>query len=128
MCDVQRLLSLDSEMVELAGGHDPLGTAHQPSRWVEASEIAQASPDIIVLMPCGFGLDETTRIGREFMDNSAREWFGSRAVVAVDGSSYFNRPGPRIIDGLELLASIIRNKLEDTSTKARWLRRVPALA
>jgi iron complex transport system substrate-binding protein len=117
------------EMVELAGGQDVLGVAHQPSRWVDASTINEASPDIIVLMPCGFGLDETAHIGDELMSNGAPSWFGKAGVVAVDGSSYFNRPGPRMVDGVELLATLFRGEMRDgRRTKARWVRQMPALA
>ena len=113
------------EMVELAGGQDVLGIGHEPSRWVDASAISEASPDIIVLMPCGFGLDETAHIGEKLMSGGAPSWFGTASVVAVDGSSYFNRPGPRIVDGVELLAMVFRGQLDSPSTKARWVRQMP---
>jgi iron complex transport system substrate-binding protein len=92
------------EMVALAGAVDPLGVAHQPSRWVEADEIRRAAPKIVILMPCGFGLERTVRIGEDLVRGAGPPaWFGNARVVAVDGSSYFNRPGPRIVDGVELL-------------------------
>jgi iron complex transport system substrate-binding protein len=117
------------EMVRLAGAEDPLGRAYEPSRWVEPSEIAAAAADIIVLMPCGFDLEETTRIGRQLLaEGSGKSWLNGAAVVAVDGSSYFNRPGPRIVDGLELLADLARDTVDSASGQARWLRRTPALA
>ena len=117
------------EMVECSGAIDALGVPRQPSRWVEASEIRRAAPEIVILMPCGFGLEQTVRIGEDLMSNGPPAWFGTAGVVAVDGSSYFNRPGPRIVDGVELLAAIVRDEVESDSTKARWLTpaRAPSL-
>jgi iron complex transport system substrate-binding protein len=99
------------EMVERAGGVDPLGRQGDPSRYVDWEAIVAAQPDVMVLMPCGFGLDRTLDLSSEI---TARPGFAelpcARAgrVVAVDGSSYFNRPGPRIAVGLEMLAAILR--------------------
>jgi iron complex transport system substrate-binding protein len=99
------------EMVALAGGHDALGRAGLPSYDVTWAEVITAAPDVMVLMPCGFGLDRTLQASR---DISGRPGFDelrcarSGRVVAVDGSSYFNRPGPRIATGLEILAAATR--------------------
>jgi iron complex transport system substrate-binding protein len=99
------------ELVRLAGGDDPLGQVGEPSRPVGWDEIAAAAPDIVVLMPCGFHLAGTLEVSAEV---TRRPGFGqlpaarTGGVVAVDGSSYFNRPGPRILDGLEIMAAIVR--------------------
>ena len=99
------------EMVRLAGGLDPLGRRGQLSHYVGWDEVVAAEPEVMVLMPCGFGLDQTLAVAGEV---TSRAGFGglpcgrSRRVVAVDGSSYFNRPGPRIVAGLEMMAAIIR--------------------
>jgi iron complex transport system substrate-binding protein len=99
------------EMVRLAGGIDLLGTAGEPSRYVEWEAVRSAAPDVMVLMPCGFGLEPTIELAPEI---TARPGFDvlpcavSGRVVAVDGSSYFNRPGPRIVNGLEILAAVLR--------------------
>jgi iron complex transport system substrate-binding protein len=111
------------EMVSMAGGTDVLGQAGQPSEWVDADAIARSSPDLVVLMPCGFDLPRTVEIGRKLLnDPVAAAWIGDAAVVAVDGSAYFNRPGPRIVDGVELLAEIFRDELS-RSPRGAWLRR-----
>jgi iron complex transport system substrate-binding protein len=99
------------EMIRLAGGCDILGAEGQPSRPVEWSQALDGDPDVIVLMPCGFTLEQT-------MDEAARLRFVEKwrrlmsgrppRVYAVNGSAYFNRPGPRIVDGLEILVEIIR--------------------
>jgi iron complex transport system substrate-binding protein len=101
------------EMVESCGGIDPLGERGRPSRYVEWEEILAAQPDVMVLMPCGFGLDRTLTLASEI---TARPGFAelpcarTGRVAAVDGSSYFNRPGPRIVDGLEILATVLRSQ------------------
>ncbi len=100
------------EMVRLAGAEDPLGTAGAPSVYVPWEQVVSADPDILVLMPCGFGLEQTLAVAQ---DVTSRPDFDSLScartgrVVAVDGSSYFNRPGPRIVDGLEILAAVVRS-------------------
>lgn len=99
------------EMVERAGGVDPLGRAGDPSRYVEWDAVAAAEPDVMVLMPCGLGLERTIEVAAGITSRPGfREMPCARSgrVVAVDGSSYFNRPGPRIADGLEILAAALR--------------------
>jgi iron complex transport system substrate-binding protein len=98
------------EMVELAGGNDALAVPGKPSRRAESAEIVNAAPDVVVLMPCGFDLERTRREAPTV--TSARWWTGlpayrSNRVWTVDGSGYFNRPGPRLVDGLEILAHIL---------------------
>lgn len=99
------------EMVRRAGGHDPLGREGEPSREVAWEEVVAAAPDVMVLMPCGLGLDRTVACAGEVTRRpgfAALPCARSGRVVAVDGSSYFNRPGPRIVDGLEILAAALR--------------------
>jgi iron complex transport system substrate-binding protein len=87
-----------------------LGRPSEPSREVSWADAVRSEPDVVVAMPCGFGLD---RSGEEL--RRARlpsEWAELPAVrngqvYVVDGSSYFNRPGPRLVDGVEILASIL---------------------
>jgi iron complex transport system substrate-binding protein len=85
-------------MVELAGGINLLNGPRQPSRTVTWSEIRDADPDVIVFMPCGFGLDEAVAQAESIKAKKAVR------VYATDASAYFSRPGPRIVDGLEILA------------------------
>ena len=102
------------EMVRLAGGRDGLGREGLPSSQVSWDHIADYNPEVAVLMPCGFSLERTVEeMGRTLLP---KQWHNlaavrSNRVYAVDGSSYFNRPGPRIIDGLEILAEIIHPEL-----------------
>ena len=102
------------EMVELAGGEDGLGTVGEPSIQVEWDHIVSYAPEIIVLMPCGFVIP---RVFQELEKVRFPKVWEELPVVrqgrvfVVDGSSYFNRPGPRIADGLEILAQIIHPEL-----------------
>lgn len=100
------------DMVALAGGDDVLGTAGQPSGEVSWDDVVAAQPDVMVLMPCGYGLERTIEVSAEvtgrpgFVDLPCAR---NGRVIAVDGSSYFNRPGPRIVGGLEILAAAFRS-------------------
>jgi iron complex transport system substrate-binding protein len=97
------------EMVVKAGGEDVLGRAGDPSFRATAEQIANASADIIVVMPCGYN---SRRAAEEFDLNALPSSWGKlpairdRRVFAVDANSYFSRPGPRLADGVELLAHL----------------------
>jgi iron complex transport system substrate-binding protein len=113
------------EMVELAGGVDVIGRAGHPSREVGWADVESAAPDVVVAMPCGFGLE---RSQRELAEATLpAEWSRLPAVrddrvYVVDGSSYFNRPGPRLVDGVEILASILHPEAFDQSPPGSWAR------
>jgi iron complex transport system substrate-binding protein len=102
------------EMVGLAGGVDVLGRPGEKSGRVISDDIVNASPELAVLMPCGFDLERTRK--EAGIVTQARWWSrlpaskNGRTWVA-DGSSYFNRPGPRLVDGLEILAHILHPDL-----------------
>src|SRR6266704_1915956 len=97
------------EMVEIAGGYEVLGKAGMKSDRITAGRVLEAHPDIIVLLPCGFSLERTVEEYRRtrFLPG----WSGQ--LYAVDGSSYFNRSGPRLIDGVEILSEIFHPSLLD---------------
>ena len=102
------------EMVDLAGGQDVLGRASQPSRQVTWDEIGAATPDVVVIMPCGFSTDRTVSelaaLCRTDHDlaHALTSW---PKTYAVDANSYFSRPGPRLVDGVELLADILSGNI-----------------
>jgi iron complex transport system substrate-binding protein len=102
------------QLVALAGGIDPIGRAGQPSRRVSWDEIEAADPDLIVLALCGNSreraLHEAAALGANERWNALRAVHGGR-VIAVDGNGYFSRPGPRIVDSLEMLAAIVHPEL-----------------
>jgi iron complex transport system substrate-binding protein len=115
------------EMIRLAGGHDELALAGAPSSQVAWSRIASYDPEIVVLMPCGFTLERTVE---EFAHGDFPvEWRHLGAiregrVYAVNGSAYFNRPGPRIVEGLEILAEIIHPEVFPRTTPPEAWRRL----
>jgi iron complex transport system substrate-binding protein len=102
------------EMVQIAGGTDPLGRAGEPSRRLGWDEVIAAAPEVAVLMPCGFDADRTAKdYHPEALPAAWRETPAVRAgaVWAVDANSHFSRPGPRLVDGLETLAAILHPEI-----------------
>jgi len=98
------------ELVEIAGGNDSLGRKHQPSVQIEWQEVLDTQPDVIVLALCGYNIDRAWRdyeILREFPDFNSLPAARRGEIYLVDGSAYFARPGPRIVDSLEILAGIL---------------------
>jgi iron complex transport system substrate-binding protein len=89
------------EQVRYAGGEDVLGEPGARSREISWAEVVSSRPDIVVAMPCGW---DARRAAREAL---AMPSVGGARVVGVDGAAYFSRPGPRLIDGVELLGSIL---------------------
>ncbi len=97
------------QLIELAGGDDMLGFAGENSQQVSWEEVAALEPDVVVVMPCGYDAEIAHREAEMHRDELAA--VGAGEVVAVDASAYFSRPGPRLIDGLELLAHILHPEL-----------------
>lgn len=98
------------EMVALAGGEAVLATAGEKSIRIAWEDVVRADPEVIVLMPCGFHLEETVEQFRAM--TLPPEWemlaaVRSGEVYAVDGTAYFSRPGPRLVEGLEILDAIL---------------------
>ena len=104
------------EMVDIAGGQEVLGKAGLKSERLVPEQILKAQPEIIVLMPCGFSLERTIEEYRRtsfFPGWEKLPAVRSHNVYAVDGSSYFNRPGPRLVDGVEILSDIFHPRGAD---------------
>jgi iron complex transport system substrate-binding protein len=93
------------QLIEYAGGEDVLGFAGEHSEERSWQEVEAAQPDIVIVMPCGFDASFAHREAEMHRDRLAA--VGAGEVVAVDAAAYFSRPGPRIVDGLELLAHIL---------------------
>jgi len=93
------------QLIEYAGGEDVLGFTGEPSEERTWEEVQLAAPDIVVVMPCGFDVEFSYREAEMHREELAA--VGAGEVVAVDAAAYFSRPGPRIVDGLELLAHIV---------------------
>lgn len=98
------------ELVALAGGRETLGRAGEHSPWVDFAALAHANADVITILPCGFDL---TRTRAELAPLLAQTgWDDLPAVRAgrvflLEGNQYFNRPGPRLVESLEILAEIL---------------------
>jgi iron complex transport system substrate-binding protein len=97
-------------MVTLAGGFDVLGHKGEPSFKIDWRSVVDAKPDVILLMPCGFDVRRTVKESTPL--RRLEGWNDLPAVkadnvYALNGSAYFSRPGPRLVNGLEILAHII---------------------
>ncbi|HSS18038.1 MAG TPA: cobalamin-binding protein [Candidatus Dormibacteraeota bacterium] len=98
------------ELVQIAGGHDSLGRRHQPSAQVDWREVVNTRPEIIVLALCGYDINRARRdyeLLRSFPDFDSLPAAHDSEIYLVDASAYFARPGPRIVDSLEILAGIL---------------------
>jgi iron complex transport system substrate-binding protein len=98
------------ELVEIAGGFDPLGRKHQPSAELEWQNVLDARPDVIVLALCGYGIARARRdyeLLRSLPSFNSLPAAQSGQIYLVDAGAYFARPGPRIVDSLEILAGIL---------------------
>jgi iron complex transport system substrate-binding protein len=98
------------ELVETAGGYDPLGRKHQPSAQIEWQKVLDVRPEIIVLALCGYDIDRVQRdyeVLRRFPDFDSLPAARRDQIYLVNASAYFARPGPRIVDSLEILAGIL---------------------
>lgn len=98
------------EMIELAGGEDALGRKGQDSVRIAWKDIARWSPEVLIVSPCGFGTEKAVEQAKQLLRQPG--WSDLPAardgrVYAVDANAYFSRPGPRVVDGVELLAHLI---------------------
>lgn len=105
------------ELIELAGGINLFGTAGRHSSWLQWEELLASDPEVIIFMPCGFDLDRTTAEVRQAWCNP--QWQKLQAVphnqvYLTDGNSYFNRPGPRLVESLEILREILHPELGES--------------
>ena len=102
------------EIVGLAGGTEPIGLAGAPSRRVSWEQVRSAAPEVLILMPCGFDVERvmeemhllTSRPGWQTLPAVA-----TGRVFAANGHAYYSRSGPRLVDGLEVLARLIHPEL-----------------
>jgi iron complex transport system substrate-binding protein len=98
------------ELVKIAGGQDLLGRKHRPSAEVHWHEVLQARPEVMVLALCGYDINRARRdyeLLRSFPDFDSLPAARGGEIYLVDASAYFARPGPRIVDSLEILAGIL---------------------
>jgi len=98
------------ELVNMAGGTPVLDETGTRSRYLDWQELLEADPDVIAIMPCGFNLERTRSEAQVLAQHSG--WSQLKAVqnnrvYIADGNAYFNRPGPRLVDSLEMLAQML---------------------
>ncbi len=105
------------EMVTVAGGVNVLGVAGERSKAITWEAVRQSQPEVVVSAPCGFGLDGATELTELLMGDLPADI----PVWAVDANGYFARPGPRLVDGVDVLAAIVRGEIPDPAV-ARRLR------
>jgi len=112
------------ELVTLAGGDERLGVARQPAQLLDWQRVIDADPEVVVVMACGFSLDRSLRevetAGGRFEALRAQTW-------VVDGNAFFSRPGPRLVDSVEIMAGILHPGAVDAPhpSAARRLESVP---
>jgi iron complex transport system substrate-binding protein len=102
------------QMVRIAGGIDELGKEGSDSVRISWNDVQSWAPEVLISMPCGFNLEKSIEQSRQVVNS--RGWFDLPAVrnnqvYAVDANSYFARPGPRVVEGTELLAHLIHPEL-----------------
>jgi iron complex transport system substrate-binding protein len=93
------------EMVELAGGHSVAGEPGRDSRVVDWDELRASRPEVAVAMPCGLYAEEAAEQALTYHDEL--EALGAGTIYAVDAASSFSRPGPRLVEGVELLGHLL---------------------
>ena len=115
------------ELIDCAGGHNLFGEAGKHSGWMQWGALAEADPEVIVVAPCGYGLE---RCLEELPLLEAKPGWaevaavGSGRVYFADGNAYFNRPGPRLADSAEMLADMLHlTPGAEADPRGRWVRR-----
>ena len=98
-------------LVRMAGGIEMIGREGERSKSIDWQEVVDADPQVLVVACCGFDIERTRQdlpILRSFPKYESLPCVQNERVHLVDGNSYFSRPGPRLVDSLELLVSILR--------------------
>ena len=115
------------EMVEIAGGINVLGKNGENSHWIKFDEIASIDPDLIIFLPCGFNITKTVKELKMCLNNDIK-WetlkaYQNNKLFVADGNQFFNRPGPRLIESLEILAEIIHpNIFQFNHEQTGWIK------
>lgn len=108
------------EMIRLAGGEDPIGEAGVDSRTVRWGALAAARPEVVVVMPCGLDAPTAARQARDHAELLAG--LGARDIWAVDAAATFSRPGPRLVEGVELLGHLLHPDRVGPPRGLEWSR------
>ena len=113
------------EMIDLAGGFDPLGRLGKDSYRMEWDQVFSVDPDVVLVMPCGHSLERSAREYR--VTQFSEGWNHVKAVrngrvYAVNASAYFSRPGPRLVTGLEIMHSLLQDDRPRQLLPNSWVR------
>ena len=114
------------QMIDLAGGDDALGLPGEKSRVVSWEEVEAGQPELVVVMPCGYDAPRAHEEARSYASRLAA--LGADRIAAVDAAAYFSRPGPRLVDGLELLAHLLHPDRVPAPPPGRSLALEPAVS
>ncbi len=99
------------ELIELAGG-TPVGvSAGEPSPTIDSQALADLEPDVVLIKPCGFSLERALEERDVIAKSISAVLGGETSVVVTDGNAFFNRPGPRLVESLEILAATVHPEL-----------------
>lgn len=94
-------------MVRRAGGVDVLATEGERSRMVSLADVAAARPEVVLVAPCGYDAARAAAAGRALLEEAGASWPPGARAWAIDADALLSRPGPRLVDGVELLARIL---------------------
>ena len=114
------------QLIDYAGGLDVLGNPGEHSEVVTWEDVAAVQPEIVLLMPCGYDAERSATEATPFAEQLAS--LGARKVFAVDAAAYFSRPGPRLLDGLELLGHLFHPDLVPEPPPGRFVDVTATLA
>ena len=103
------------EMVKISGGEDVFGKSGKDSHWITFDEIKNYDPEVIIFLPCGYNIEKTKDEVENLLIKETK-WsnlkaFKDKDLFIVDGNQFFNRPGPRLVESLEIFAEIIQPNL-----------------
>ncbi len=107
------------QMIEYAGGEDVLGMPGEPSEQLPWEVAIAAKPDVVIVMPCGRSAQQAMDEALEHYEQIAA--LGASRIIAVDASAYFSRPGPRLVEGLELLSAVLHPTTGIEAPQGSWL-------
>ncbi len=99
------------EMVARAGGTDMMAKAGAHSVVVDAAQVARAAPEVVIVAPCGYDIERAAAEAMRLRELPEWAWLATRALWAIDGSTLTSRPGPSIVDGIEVMAAIFHPSL-----------------
>lgn len=114
------------EMVGFSGGKNILGKSGDNSHWIKFEEIINLNPEIIIFLPCGFNIKKTKEELDIFLKKN-KNWkslkaFKNKKIFIADGNQFFNRPGPRLVESLEIFAEIVNPKIFNFKHKKKgWI-------